>query len=314
MAWQENAFVKWGVRVVGLVGAGLGFALQEPVALAVFGVYLVFEFWLMDERMSASVAQVIKGVTETSSDVIQNVEKASSMTITEVRGASRDMQQITESVAKIKEQVSDLVFYEYLPSAAMIWSRAKFFLAGAQPNDEIRSTASNPNDPEFESAILRKVIENNLVYKRLLCYSSPESNAQDHEFPPVEVIQGASVEEVLKSYLNWYAGFYAKCEKITAGDRADYMDNVGMHVWFEALSKVVRRTGAHFEVRSHGATLPSDYLIVNPFQDHSWKAVVGFPRLQGEGMRSGFSITHSPLARDLGLNWLRLWEQARTKR
>lgn len=282
MNW--HSVVRWGGRLVGLLSAIVGFALREPVGVAFFGAYLLFELWSIEWSMQRAEEE-IKNVT----------------------GG------IPAIIDKMQEKVAGALFYEYLPEASLIWEKARFLTEGVHAHDEVRSTASTPNDPAFEEAILNNVLHRRMIYKRLVCYADPGAEPQDQIslFPSPSKIAGGSSDQILKSYLEWYSEFYKSWEARLENGHGENLDNIGMKVWFGALVSLASRTNNRFEVRSHGATLPSDYFIVNPHREDShWKAVVGFPRLRGEGMRSGFSTTHPLLAKDLGLNWGRLWDQA----
>jgi enamine deaminase RidA (YjgF/YER057c/UK114 family) len=83
-----------------------------------------------------------------------------------------------------------------------------------------------------------------------------------------------------------------------------------MKTWHDALTKVHARL-KRFEVRVHRSDIASDYFILHPHNDKPARAVVGFPKMEGEGMRGGLAITNSLLAKDLDLNWDRLWQGAK---
>jgi hypothetical protein len=280
MGLQENKFIRWGAHLVGLLAAVFGFAFQEQTAIAFFGAYLIFEFWRMEDKIKLN----LEGMHE----------------------IQKEIKSLNDG---IDEKITNALQYEYLNEAELIWGRAIDLLRNARPNDEIRSTASTPNDPDFERSIFERVVYNQISYKRIVCYySDSNDDALLGRFPATDLIKGNSEEELLKTYDDWYIIFYKTWKNMLKDDQTGRIEGVGMKAWHQALAKLAQHIN-RFEVRSHNSDIPSDYFIVNPFGDHHWKAVLGFPRLKKEGMRSGFSTTNHSLAHDLGLNWQRLWDR-----
>ncbi len=280
MTWQENKLVKWGAHLVGLLAASLGFAFQETTAIALFGIYLIFEFWLMEDKVRLN----LEGM----------------------RAIQEEIRTLNDGIDK---RIANALQYEYLNEAELIWGRAIDFLRNARPNDEIWSTASTPNDTDFERAIFQRVIHDQITYKRIVCYASDGADeVLLSKFPEISLIKGDSEEELLRTYGDWYDDFYKIWKAMLRDDQFESIESLGMKAWHKALARLAQRIN-RFEVRSHNSDIPSDYFIVNPFGDHHWKAVLGFPRLKKEGMRSGFATTNHSLAHDLGLNWQRLWDR-----
>jgi hypothetical protein len=209
-------------------------------------------------------------------------------------------------IATIDARITELVKYERLTSHEHIWTAAEDILTESQPDDSILSTASLPNDPKFEEAVFRRVVHNRLIYKRLLCYVDEGAEDKHAGFPSIDDIKGDTDGDLLESYCAWYSIFYVAWSA-SLSDRSGRLASLGMKQWHAALDKLGRFNG--FEVRFHGSEIATDYFIFEPHGDRPAKAVVGFPKKRGEGMWGGLAITDSLLAKDLGMNWQRLWDR-----
>lgn len=265
--------IRWLNRIAGLIAGYFAFAALDRIAIATFGICLTLELWA---------------------------------TQVEVSGAAKEMRILIDSM---DTRITTAVQYEYLSDPKHIWSMAMKFLKDTVSKDEIQSTAFFPNLPDFEKEIFLKVTTEGLLYKRLICYPALEGKDDAHGFPSPDDIKGDNPRAILESYSVWYDKFYTKWEELNKkGDRPKNIESLGMKSWHQALEKL-KLEG--FEVLSYGSIPSSDYFILRPHAGHS-KAVLGFPSLQGGGMRGGFSTTNPSLAGDLSKNWQRLWDQARS--
>jgi hypothetical protein len=320
MGWRQNPVVKWGAHLVGLGAATWGYALQEPVAVATFGAYLVFEFLLLDDKVSGSLsktlAQMVKVQEEMSEsasgslDTMHRIQTEMNALADRNLGSMGSIQAEMNRLAKrIEDKLEVALDFDYLNGATAIWDRALDFLNHAQPKDKIKSTATFLNDSKFEKDILDKVFHGDLTYLRVVCFDDVDSKdlPGDIQLPAFEPTRGKPTLELLEAYHAWYQNFLASIESAKKHHIDDRVENVAMRTWFEALKKIETN---RFKVCHYKAKLPSDYFVLDSVENASWKAVIGFERQKGQRMQSGFATTNSLLASDFGDTVDRLWEEA----
>src|SRR5690242_11733848 len=68
--------------------------------------------------------------------------------------------EIRIQIAAIDSKITAIVQYEHLTGPEHIWTAAEHILTESQPDDNIQSTASSPNDPKFEQAVFQRVVHN----------------------------------------------------------------------------------------------------------------------------------------------------------
>lgn len=222
------------------------------------------------------------------------------------RAAKAQMENLVVQFAGLEKRTGEAMHFAYLEERKEIWDRATRILKEAESRDEIWSTASSPNDPDFEEAVFRRAAATGFFYKRLLCYTDDgSSDGHGHTFPAF--VDNPNTGQVLDRYCKWYRDFFKKWEETVQQDPSGSLSNQAMKTWDDALVKLQRRISNIFDVRSLGSEVASDYFILHPRGDvHRMKAVVGFPMTE-DGMRGGLAITLPKLAWDLWLNLKRLW-------
>jgi len=208
----------------------------------------------------------------------------------------------------IDARITELLHFKHLRGPNDIWHEANQIIDECQVDDTIKSTASFPNAPDFEKAIFQRVVNDRIFYKRLLCYFDEGAGSEPapHGFTAFEDIPGRATRQLLESYHGWYAKFYVAWNEVKSNP---VQASLGMKTWYDALKKVQECLPSHFDVWSHGSEIATDYFILLPHGEKPARAVVGFPKEEGEGMRGGLATTNSLFAKDLEMNWDRLWNR-----
>lgn len=205
----------------------------------------------------------------------------------------------------LQKVVRESQLYEYLDSSTAIWDRALAVLERAQEGDEIKGTASEPNDPAFEKMILVTIDGGRLIYRRFFCYPQPAGV----QASPVATLESAfppspTGEIGPDQYMDWYEKFY---ERWLDGPQQDHFGDAftcaAMRCWQRAIEKLHIRTGFRFS--HYPSFLVFDFLIRHSGEGHS-EAILAFPRVSGLPLGGGFYTRHQRLANDFNLTLERL--------